>query len=98
MPGNAGLLEVVKKDTTSSTATVTSELSFYFFKDAYTPYSPSPTSGTLTLGNGKKVQLKSEGESLVTPPGLPLFAKGDLDGSLTVELAGSSKTIPLGVR
>jgi hypothetical protein len=77
---------------------VTSEVSFYFFKSAYTPFSPSPSSGTLTLVSGKKVELKPEGDALVTPPGPPLFAKGEVDGTITVDLAGSTKTIPLGVR
>jgi hypothetical protein len=98
LPGGTGLVEVVKKATSPSEKSVTAEVSFYFFKSAYTPYSPSPSSGTLTPANGKKVELKLEGEALVTPPGPPLFKQGDPDGTLTVELDGSSKTIPLGVR
>jgi hypothetical protein len=97
LPGGAGLVEIVKKATSGSEKTVTSEVSFYFFKDAYTPFSPAPSSGTLTLANAKKVELTPEGEALVTPPGRPLF-KGDVDGTLTVQLDGSTKTIPLGVR
>ncbi len=98
MPGGTGLVEIVKKDTSESQQSVTSEVSFYFFKSAYTPYSPTPDAGTLTLGNGKKVQLRSDGDALVTPPGPVLFNNGDVDGTLTVQLDGASRTIPLGVR
>ncbi len=98
VPGGTGLVEIVTKDTSKSQQSVTSEVSFYFFKSAYTPYSPAPSAGTLTLGNGEKVQLKSEGEALVTPPGPALFKKGVVDGTLTVQLDGASRTIPLGVR
>ena len=49
MPGKSGLVEIVKKTVSGSEPTVTSEVSFYFFKEAYTPFSPSPSTGTLTL-------------------------------------------------
>jgi hypothetical protein len=96
LPGGSGLIEIVKKDVPPSQANVTAEVAFYFFKKAYTPFSPNPSSGTLTVGD-KKVDLKADGEALVTPPGPPLF-KGGVDGTLTVELEGTSKSIPLGVR
>jgi hypothetical protein len=98
MPGGTGLVEIVKKDTSPSEKTVTAEASFYFFKSAYTAYSPSPSTGTLTPANGKKVELKAEGDALVTPPGPPLFKQGAVDGTLTIELDGKTRTIPLGVR
>jgi hypothetical protein len=98
LPGGAGMVEVVHKGGSASAKSVTGEVSFYFFKDAYTPFSPSPSAGTLALANAKKVELKSEGETLVTPPGPPLFKTGAVDGTLTVQLDGTTKTIPLGVR
>ncbi len=98
LPGGTGLVEVVKKDSSASSQSISSEVSFYFFKDAYTPYSPTPSAGTLTLASGKKVALRPEGDALVTPPGPALFKKGDVDGTLIVQLDGVNKTIPLGVR
>jgi hypothetical protein len=98
MPGGTGLVEIVKKDSSASKQSITSEVSFYFFKNGYTPYSPNPSGGTLTLASGKKVELKPEGDALVTPPGPALFKQGDVDGTLTVQLDGVNKTIPLGVR
>ncbi len=98
LPGSGGLVEIVKKESSAASQSITSEVSFYFFKDAYTPYSPTPSAGTLTLASGKKVALKPEGDALVTPPGPALFKKGDVDGTLIVQLDGVNKTIPLGVR
>jgi hypothetical protein len=73
-------------------------VSFYFLKDdAATPYSPSPGAGTLAVGK-KKVNLKAEGDGLVTPNGPPLFPKGGVDGWLIVDLGGKSINIPLGLR
>jgi hypothetical protein len=100
-PDGNGLLEVVKKEGASRSDSMTSEVSFYFFKSAFRPYSPAPTAGTLEVGQNKKlvkVALKAEGDALVTPPGPALFRGGDVDGSLTVELDGKPTTIPLGVR
>ncbi|QEH38685.1 hypothetical protein OJF2_72910 [Aquisphaera giovannonii] len=91
LPGAKGHVEVVRKSSARG------DVSFYFFKDSTTPYSPAPTSGTLTVGK-KQVSLKPEGEGLATPPGADVFPRGALDGSLTVELAGEKVTIPLGVR
>ena len=34
----------------------------------------------------------------MTPEGPPLFPKGDVDGTLTVELDGKPVNIPMGVR
>ena len=96
MPGGKGYLEVVRKEAASAKTPLIGEVSFFFLKDASTPYSPAPSSGTLTIGN-KKVPLKAEGDALVTPNGTPLFAKG-LDGVVSVELDGKTTTIPLGVR
>jgi hypothetical protein len=98
LPGGTHLVEIVKKATPVSAKSVTSEVSFYLFKSAYTPFSPSPSSGTLTLTNNAKIELKAEGEALVTPPGPPIFQNSDVDGTLTVQLDGKTRTIPLGVR
>ena len=97
LPANAGYVEVVKKPSSSATTPMTGEVSFYFLKDASTPISPAPSAGTLTVGK-KKVTLKPEGDALVTPEGPPLFPKGDVDGTLTVELDGKPVNIPMGVR
>ncbi len=98
LPGGKGYVEVVQKKATSPTTPLTGEVSFYFLKeDGSTPFSPAPTSGTLTVGK-KKVSLRPEGEGLATPNGPPLFPKGGVDGELSVELDGQSVTIPLGVR
>lgn len=96
LPGGKGYVEVVKKDVGASKASVTSEVAFYFLKDMSTPYSPAPSSGTLTIGK-KKVTLSAEGEAMVTPNGPPLFPKGDPDGTLSVELDGKTVNVPLGV-
>jgi hypothetical protein len=95
--GGQGYVEVVKKAVASVKETTSGEATFYFFKDMTVPYSPAPSSGTLTVGK-KKMTLKSEGDALVTPSGPPLFAKGDVDGTLSVELDGKSINIPLGIR
>jgi len=95
--GGQGYVEVVKKAVASSKEPTTGEARFYFLKDMTVPYSPAPSSGTLTVGK-KKVTLKSEGDALVTPTGPPLFAKGDVDGTLSVELDGKPINIPLGIR
>ena len=97
LPANAGYVEVVKKPSSSATTPMAGEVSFYFLKDASTPISPAPSSGTLTVGK-KKVALKPEGDALVTPEGPPLFPKGDVDGTLTVELDGKPVNIPMGIR
>jgi len=96
LPGGKGYVEVVKKDIGSSKNSVTGEVTFYFLKDMSTSYSPAPGTGTLTVGK-KKVILNAEGEALVTPNGPPLFAKGDPDGTLSVELDGRTVNVPLGV-
>jgi hypothetical protein len=93
-----GYVEVVKKATTPSDPSVDGEVSFYFYKDTYTPLSPAPTTGTFTTLNKKRLTLKSAGEALVTPPGRPLFAKTDVDGFLEVELGGQSLAVPLALR
>jgi hypothetical protein len=97
LPGGQGYVEVVKKAVASSKEPTSGEATFYFFKDMTDPYSPAPSSGTLTVGK-KKVTLRSEGDALVTPTGPPLFAKGGLDGTLSVELDGKPINIPLGIR
>jgi hypothetical protein len=96
LPGGKGYVEVVKKDA-SGKAAVTAELSFYFMKDASTPISPAPSSGTLTVGD-KKFQLKAEGDGLVTPTGPPIFPKGGVDGTLSALVDGKTLNVPLGVR
>jgi hypothetical protein len=97
LPGGQGMVEVVKKASPSKSQPVTAEVSFYFLKDANTPYSPAPSAGTLTTGK-KTVNLKAEGDGLVTPNGPPLFPKGEPDGTLAVDLDGKNVKIPLGVR
>jgi hypothetical protein len=76
LPGGKGYVEVVKKGDASAKGPITGEVSFYLLKDPSTPYSPAPTTGTLTFGT-KKVALQAQGDALVTPNGPPLFSKGD---------------------
>ena len=64
--GGKGYVEVVKKAVSSGDAPITGEVSFYFLKDMTTPFSPSPSAGTLTMGKNK-VALKAEGDALITP-------------------------------
>jgi hypothetical protein len=94
-PDGTGLVEIVRK---SGPEPINSEVSFYFFTDAWTPYEPAPTAGVLVMGDGRKVSLHGDGEALVTPPGPVLFADGEVDGVLRVELDGETMQIPLGVR
>jgi hypothetical protein len=96
LPGGQGYVEVVKQPA-SGTAPITGEITFYVLKDMTEPYSPAPSSGTLTAGK-RKVSRKTEGDALVTPEGPPLFTKIDVDGILTVDLGGKPVQIPLGVR
>ncbi len=98
IPNHTEKVEVVQKPAASKNAPMTGEVSFYFLnKDGKTTIAP-PTSGTLELGK-KKVELRTEGEALVTPSGPALFAgTGGVDGVLKVELDGKPATIPLGVR
>lgn len=90
-----GLIEVVKKEGTDP---MTAEVSFYFFKEAYTPYEPTPESGVLVIDGTRKVSLQADGDALVTPTGPVLFADQDVDGVLSVELDGETRQIPLGLR
>jgi hypothetical protein len=95
--GGKGYVEIVKKEA-SGKSPVSAEISFYFLRDdGATLYSPSPNAGTLTVGQ-KKVDLKAEGDGLVTPNGPPLFPKSGLDGMLRVDLDGKSINIQLGLR
>jgi hypothetical protein len=95
--GGQGYVEVVKKEV-SGRSPISAEISFYFLRDdGSTPYSPSPAAGTLTVGK-RKVDLKAEGDGLVTPTGLPLFPKSGVDGMLRINLDGKSINIPLGLR
>jgi hypothetical protein len=90
LPEGGGFVEVVKK---------TGGATFYFFNDSsYTPFSPAPSTGTLTTGQGKKLDLKTEGDGLTTPSGTPVSKSGDVDGVLNVELGGKPYSIPLGIR
>jgi hypothetical protein len=73
--GGQGYVEVVKKAVASGKEPTSGEATFYFLKDMTVPYSPAPSSGTLTVGK-KKVTLKSEGDALVTPSGPPPFCQG----------------------
>jgi hypothetical protein len=94
-PDRSGVVEVVKKD---GKEPMISEVSFYFFADAWTPYEPAPESGVLVLSDERTISLKADGDALVTPPGPPLFADGDVDGVLRVTIDGETRQIPLGVR
>lgn len=96
IPDGKGYVEFVRKPAAGK-SDVSGEVTFYFLKDMNTPYSPSPGKGTLKTGK-KTIELKSEGDALVTPNGPPLFAKKEVDGSLQFELEGTSVTVPLGVR
>ena len=97
LPGGEGYVEIVQKQPTSPKAPLDKELSFYFLKDMTTPLAPAPTTGTLAVGK-KTVALKADGDALVTPLGPPIFPQGDLEGTLSVDLDGGSKTIPLRIR
>ena len=97
LPGSHGFVEVVKASGSSGKTTGSGKVAFYFLKDMTTPFSPAPSTGTLTIGK-KKVTLNAEGDGLVTPSGPSVFGKADLDGVLSVELEGKSVNIPLGVR
>ncbi len=96
LPGGKGYVEIVQKKGTAGKS-MSGEVSFYFLKDGATPLSGAPTAGTLTVGK-KAVELKSSGDALITPDGPPLFPKGGVDGTLTVQLDGKSTVIPLGMR
>ncbi len=97
LPGGKGYVEVVTKKAASPKTPLDGELSFYFLKDASTPLSPAPSTGTLKVGKSE-VKLESQGDALVTPKGPPLLQKGNLDGLLKVDLDGQTVNIPLGVR
>ena len=97
LPDNAGFVEVVKKDAASPT-TAEDEASFYFYKDGTTPFSPSPTAGSLTVGEGKKIDLVAKGDALVTPPGPALFGKDEVNGLLTTDLGGKPVSVRIGAR
>jgi hypothetical protein len=96
LPGGRGFVEIVTKESTASKSD-SGEVAFYFLKDNNTPMSPAPTAGTLTVGK-TKVELKPSGDALVTPDGPPLFAKGAVDGTLSVQLDGKPTNVPLGLR
>lgn len=92
MPGELGYVEVVKGKAGAP------EYSFYFLKDTKTPYSPAPTSALLEVNAKKRVELKAEGDHLVTPTGPVLFPDGDVSGTMTVTLDGKEVRIPFGLR
>jgi hypothetical protein len=97
IPGGKGYVEVITKKASSPKTPLDGELTFYFLKDASTPRSPAPSTGTLKVGKSE-VTLASQGDALVTPKGPPLLQKGTLDGRLKVDLDGQTVNIPLGVR
>jgi hypothetical protein len=97
LPGGQGYLEVVTDNHGALNSKVTDKVAFYFLKDMTTPFSPPPTSGTLTIGK-KKVVLSADGDALSVPDSSSVFGKRDIDGVLSVELDGKSMNIPLGVR
>jgi hypothetical protein len=95
--GEKIFVEVVQKESGSAKTPMNAEVSFYFLDNSSAPYSPAPTSGTLVIGK-KKVTLKADDGGLITPAGPPIFPKGGVDGTLSVELDGKLMSIPLGVR
>lgn len=98
IPDNNGFVEIVKKPIAGKETSVSGEMKFYFFKDEFTPFTPAPTTATLTCGKNKTVTLKPDGDALVTPDGPPLFDGGEPDGTLSVQLGGKNLSVPLGVR
>ena len=94
-PDGTGLVEIVKKNGADSLA---SEISFYFFKDAWTSYEPAPGTGVLVMEDGREVSLVADGDALVTPSGPALFEDREVDGVLRVEFGAETKQIPLGIR
>jgi hypothetical protein len=97
LPDGEGFVEVVKKEAGGAKTPVDKEASFYFLKDMTTPLATAPTAGTLTIGK-KKIELKADGDALITPSAPPIFPPGGLDGVLTVEIGGKSRNIALEVR
>ena len=97
VPGGKCFIEVVKKD---GQAPITSEVSFYLYRDRYyTPYDPVPESGELLVGGKQKIPLKPDEEGcLVTPSGPVLFAKKEVEGLLSLEIDGENCQIPVGIR
>ena len=93
VPGRKGFVEVVKKKGPSP---ITAEVSFYFYKDAFTPYDFPPESGVLLLEGNRKVALEVDGDALVTPTGPTLFEGRDVEGIVSVELNGDDVKIQLG--
>jgi len=49
MPDGKGYIEVVKKPVGDKETSVVSEVTFYLLRDMSTPFSPAPTTGTLTV-------------------------------------------------
>jgi hypothetical protein len=97
LPGGQGYLEVVTDNPGALNSKAADKIAFYFLKDMTTPFSPSPTAGTLVIGK-KKTALNSEGDALTLPNSSSVLGKRDIDGVLSVELDGKSINIPLGVR
>ncbi len=98
LPEGKGSVEVVRKSAGADASKMTSELAFYLLDPKNAPITPAPASGTLTVGK-KVVNLKSEGDGLVTPEGPALFPRNaGLDGVLSVDLGGKPVTVPLGLR
>ena len=95
LPDGTCLIEVVKK---KGNEPITAEVTFYFYKDAYTPYDPAPTSGILILDDQRQVSLQIDGDALVTPSGPALFGDEEVNGVLSVEFDGEARQIPLRVR
>jgi hypothetical protein len=96
LPDGAGLIEVVKK---KGTAPLTGEVSFYIYKDAYTPCDSAPETGLLVIDDQRKVSLQADGDALVTPTGPLLFGdEEEVDGVLCIELDGEARQIRLGIR
>ena len=91
----SGVLEVVRKE---GSEPMTGEVSFYFYLEGFTPFDPAPEAGIFVLANDQTISLESNGEGLATPQGPILFPDREVDGTLTVELDGEKRVIPLGVR
>ena len=98
-----GVIEVVQKKVTAQP--VTAEISFYFYKDSkdnggkpYAPWDSMPESGFLMIGKNQKIDLIVDDDALVTPSGPALFAKKEIEGQLSIVIAGETLVIPLEVR
>jgi hypothetical protein len=96
LPDGKSWVEIVKKE---GPAPITSEVSFYFYRNGtYEPCEQPPEAGVLELDGKRKVTLTLEDDALVTPSGPVLFAKREVRGELMFELDGQEMKVMLGSR